>query len=87
MVNVHEAKTHLSELLRRVEAGEEIVIARAGRPVARLVPHAEGDASPRTPGRWRGQVAMADDFDETPAELIALFDEGSVVPGEGTSRA
>lgn len=72
MVNVHEAKTRLSELLRRVERGEEIVIARAGHPVARLVPCTP--AAPRQPGRWKGRVWMADDFDITPDDLIELFE-------------
>lgn len=72
MVNVHEAKSNLSELLRRVERGEEIVIARAGQPVARLVPF--GEAEPRRPGLWAGEVWIADDFDETPDELVALFE-------------
>lgn len=60
-VSVHEAKTHLSRLLQRVEAGEEVVIARGGRPVARLVPVAE--TLPREPGRLKGRVRMGDDFD------------------------
>ena len=71
-VNVHEAKTHLSRLLEAVEAGEDVVIARAGKPIARLVP-AGVRTEPRTPGAWRGQGWMADDFDETPEELIAAF--------------
>lgn len=71
-VNIHDAKTHLSRLIERVEAGEEIVIARAGRPVARLVPLRD-DRAPRTPGGWEGQVWIAPDFDELPAELAAAF--------------
>ena len=71
-VNVHEAKTHLSRLLEAVEAGEDVVIARAGKPVARLVP-ASVRTQPRTPGSWRSRVVIADDFDETPEELIAAF--------------
>ena len=63
-VNIHEAKTHLSRLVERVEAGEEVVIARAGRPVARLVPY-RARTSPRTPGQWRGLVSIAPDFDRT----------------------
>ena len=62
-VNVHEAKTHLSRLLERVERGEEIVIARAGRPVARLVPVAP-KADKRPIGLYKGQIWMSDDFDE-----------------------
>ena len=71
-VNVHNAKTQLSRLLERVEAGEEIVIARAGRPVARLVPLVESDTA-RTPGGWEGQVWIAPDFDELPPEVAAAF--------------
>jgi prevent-host-death family protein len=72
-VNVYEAKTHLSQLLDRAAAGEEIVIARAGRPVARLVALAEPSPQPRVPGAWRGRVTIADDFDELPAEVDAAF--------------
>ena len=62
MVNVYDAKTQLSQLIVRVEQGEEIVIARNGRPVARLVPLAV--RRDRTPGLFAGQYVMADDFDE-----------------------
>ncbi|HWG64851.1 MAG TPA: type II toxin-antitoxin system Phd/YefM family antitoxin [Streptosporangiaceae bacterium] len=72
-VNVYEAKTHLSQLLDRAAAGEEIVIARSGRPIARLVALADASSSPRRPGAWRGKVAISDDFDELPAELEAAF--------------
>lgn len=72
VVNVHEAKTHLSRLLERVSAGEEIVIAKAGRPVARLVPYDES-LEPRTLGGWEGRVWMADDFDELPPDILAAF--------------
>ena len=72
VVNIHEAKTHLSRLLERVSAGEEIVIAKAGRPVARLVPYDEND-EPRKPGGWEGRVWMADDFDELPPDILAAF--------------
>jgi prevent-host-death family protein len=71
-VNVHEAKTHLSRLLDRVSRGEDVVIAKAGRPVARLVPYVDGDG-PRELGGWAGQVWMADDFDALPAALLAAF--------------
>jgi prevent-host-death family protein len=61
-VNVHEAKTHFSELVARVERGEEIVIARAGTPVAKLVPLA---TLPKRPlGLFKGQIWMSDDFDD-----------------------
>jgi prevent-host-death family protein len=73
LVNTHEAKTQLSKLLARVAAGEEVIIAKAGRPVARLVPYRH-TAAPRQPGAWRGQVWMAEDFDETPAEVVDAFE-------------
>jgi prevent-host-death family protein len=71
-INVHEAKTHLSRLLERVEAGEELVIARAGRPVARLVPFRQR-TMPREPGVWRGSIKLADDFDQTPESVLDDF--------------
>jgi prevent-host-death family protein len=70
-VNTHEAKTNLSRLLDRVAAGEEVIIARSGKPIAKLVPY-EG-REPRTLGGWRGQVTIAPDFDDLPADLLALF--------------
>jgi len=75
-VNIHDAKTHLSRLVERVEAGEEIVIARGGRPVARLVPMATR-TKPRVPGRWKGRVWIAPDFDSPELnEAIARDFEG-----------
>ena len=72
-VNIHEAKTHLSRLIERVETGEEVVIARAGRPVARLVPF-QARTSPRVPGQWRGLVRIAPDFDQTDDTLMDSFE-------------
>ena len=71
--NVHEAKTHLSKLLERVEAGEDIIISRAGHPIARLS-SCRGSLAPRTPGAWRGQVTIATDFDDLPDRLKSAFD-------------
>ena len=67
-VNVSEAKTRLSALLAEVESGGEVIIARAGRPVARLVA-AVRPSGRRTPGAWRGQIAVADDFDVLADEI------------------
>lgn len=68
-VNVHEAKTHLSRLLRRVQAGEEFVIARDGRPVARLVPLEQATVD-RVPGSGRDQIGrVSDDFDAPMPDL------------------
>ena len=67
VVNVHEAKTQLSRILDRVAKGEEIVIAKAGRPVAKLVPF---PGKPRKPGRCKGKIQIADDFDAPLPESI-----------------
>ena len=70
-VNMHEAKTHLSRLVEEVERGEDVIISRAGRPVARLV--RVETRGPRTPGAWRGEVVIADDFDDLPDGIAAGF--------------
>ncbi len=73
-MNIHQAKTHLSRLLRRVAAGEEIVIAKAGRPIARLVPFTERREDRRL-GTERGRIIVADDFDAPlPPDLLSGFD-------------
>jgi prevent-host-death family protein len=72
-VNLYEAKTSLSKLVERAAAGEEIVIAKAGKPKARLVPLA--DRALRKPGGWEGKVWIADDFDEPlPREILEGFE-------------
>jgi prevent-host-death family protein len=74
-VNVHEAKTHLSRLLARVARGEEVLINRAGKPVARLVPAGRPVGS-RVLGRDRGVVFIADDFDAPlPEDVLASFEK------------
>ncbi len=70
-VNTHDAKTNLSRLLERVAQGEEVIIAKAGIPIAKLVPYSE--KSPRRLGGWRGQVEIGPDFDEMPEDLLGLF--------------
>ena len=70
-VNIYDAKTHLSELIQRAAAGEEIVIARNGKPAARLVALAPPPA--RLPGGWEGRVWVAPDFDEVDATIAALM--------------
>jgi len=74
LVNIHDAKTHFSRLVERAEHGEEIVIGRAGRPVAKLVPYRSEHSLPRTPGGWQGRVRIAPDFDELPRELLEAFE-------------
>lgn len=69
--NVHDAKTHFSRLLDKVEKGEEVVIAKSGRPVAKLV---RITLEPRKPGRLKGRIRMSDDFDAPlPEEILAAF--------------
>jgi len=72
-VNIHEAKTHFSRLLQRVAAGEEVTIAKAGIPVARLVP-IEPKAGKKTLGIDRGRIWVAEDFDAPlPDDILARF--------------
>ena len=73
LVNMHEAKTHLSRLVERAGAGEEIVIAKAGKPMVRLVP-CEPARKRREFGKYKGQIVMAPDFDELPADMQAAFE-------------
>ena len=70
--NIHQAKTNFSRLVERVRRGEEIVIAKAGKPVAKLVAYQDAGA-PRRGGQWHGRVRVAADFDELPAELTDAF--------------
>ena len=73
-VNIHDAKTHLSRLLQRVVAGEEIVIAKAGKPVAKIVPYAESVVD-RVPGTAKGKIWIAEDFDAPlPDDLLDAFE-------------
>lgn len=70
---MHEAKTKLSQLVERAEAGEDIVIARNGRPVARLVPVVGATKLAEAYGALRGQVQLADDFDVLPDDVADAF--------------
>ena len=73
MTDIHDAAVRLGELIDRVERGEEIIIARAGKPVARLIRY-EVRRAPRAGGQWRGRVRMRDDFDAPiPPEVDRTF--------------
>ena len=73
-VNLYEAKTHLSSLVERAAEGEEIVIAKAGRALARLVSMASKPKPRRKPGGWKGKLWVARDFDAPlPADILAGF--------------
>ncbi len=73
---MHEAKTKLSQLVERAESGEDIVIARNGRPVARLVPVVATGSLASVRGVWRGRVHVAEDFDELPEDVAEAFGAG-----------
>jgi prevent-host-death family protein len=79
-VNMHEAKTHLSKLVERVEGGEEIVIDRAGKPVAKLVPVDVPDLMRRKLGVWEGSGVTVEDFDAIDSEIGKLIDESEIFP-------
>ena len=73
-INIYEAKTQLSALVERAAAGEEIVIAKAGKPRARLIA-LPAKSSTRVPGRWKGKTWISDDFDEPlPKDIQAVFE-------------
>jgi prevent-host-death family protein len=74
-VNIQAAKTHLSRLVEEAAAGEEIVLAKAGKPIARLVPYG-GMGKKRTLGAWRGKVRIGKDFDAESPEATQLFEQG-----------
>ena len=73
--NIHEAKTHFSKLIEKARLGEEVIVAKAGKPVVRLVPM-DAPRKPRQPGSARGMVTMSDDFDDPlPDEMLKAFYE------------
>lgn len=74
-VNMHEAKTQLSKLGEKAWEGESVVIAKSGKPYLDLIPHRERQVD-RKPGRLRGRISIAEDFDQTPADLVAAFEGG-----------
>ncbi|WP_028308169.1 type II toxin-antitoxin system Phd/YefM family antitoxin [Desulfitibacter alkalitolerans] len=74
-INVHEAKTHFSKLVARVINGEEFIIAKAGKPVARLLPIKE-KASKRLPGSAKGKIFISPDFNSPlPEDMLKEFEE------------
>jgi prevent-host-death family protein len=70
---MHEAKTKLSQLVERAHAGEDIVIARNGKAVARLVPVGATASLASMPGAWRSRLRLAEDFDELPDDMAEAF--------------
>jgi prevent-host-death family protein len=88
IANIHNAKTNLSKLIEQAEAGEEVVIARNGKPAVRLVPVAEPkpdiprrpDGLPAWMGSMKGEIWIAPDFDDYDAEIEKMFEESEIFP-------
>lgn len=82
ITNISEAKASLSKLIEQVLSGQEVIIGKAGKPVAKLVPYTQ-DTTPRTlgAGQWKGKIWMADDFDDLPDDVLNLF-TGDTVDNE-----
>lgn len=72
---MHEAKTQLSSLVEQALAGKDVVIAKAGKPLVRLVPVGASVAN-RQPGHYKDKIRLAVDFDQTPHEVIRAFEDG-----------
>lgn len=70
--NIHEAKSNLSKLLELAESGEEVIICRAGKPVAKLI-RFDKELTPRTPGDWKNKIKAEDDFDKLPKDFMRYF--------------
>lgn len=76
VVNTHEAKSRLSELIRAAEEGDEVIVARNGKPVARLVAWS-ADVRQRRPGTWAGLVELPDDLIGSDPDVVEVFDEST----------
>lgn len=84
-VNVHHAKTHLSKLIEQAESGEEVVIARNGKPAVKLVPVA--DEKPQSLlGSLKGKFILSEDFHQPDSEVESLFNDGPLFPANSASK-
>ena len=82
-INIHQAKTQLSKLVEEAAEGEEIIIAKAGKPMARLISLENTIKAPRKPGGLKGQIWISDDFDEPMSEEeLALWQDTSIYPSD-----
>jgi prevent-host-death family protein len=81
IANINEAKTHLSELIRRALAGDEVVIARANEPLVRLEPVIR-DTRPRVGGQWAGRVHISENFEFTDEEIDEIVDHAIFPEGQ-----
>ena len=80
VVNVHEAKTHFSKVLRRVQSGQAVIIAKAGKPIARIVPLTEAAPSGRPFGAFKGWIDCAPDAFDASDEVADLFEKDDLFP-------
>ncbi|HEY1756548.1 MAG TPA: type II toxin-antitoxin system Phd/YefM family antitoxin [Bryobacteraceae bacterium] len=87
VTNIHEAKTHFSKLVERAAAGEEIIIGKAGKPVARLVQYTEPAKPSRRPGSMKGLIKIRPGFDDADREIEALFYGESIEPSTRHPRS
>lgn len=78
ITNMYQAKTQLSALVDSALSGEEVIIARAGKLLVRLVPY-NPSMKPRVPGLLKGKIQIPDDFDQTSEEIISLFTDGKII--------
>ena len=72
VTNIHKAKSHLSKLVELAFEGEEVIICKAGKPMARLIGY-QSTMQPRTPGYWKGKISISKDFDQLPEHIAAAF--------------
>lgn len=79
VVNTHEAKSRLSELIRAAEQGDDVIVARNGQPVAKIIPWPPARPE-RSAGKWRGRVAYHADEIGSDADVVELFDESASTP-------
>ena len=77
VINIHQAKTNLSKLIEKTLNGEDIIIAKAGKPVAKLIAYKE-KLKPRKPGLLKGKIWISDDFNDEDPEINKLFYEGDI---------
>jgi len=75
-INMHEAKSNLSQLAEKAWSGDKIVIAKAGKPYLDLIPH-KVNSQQRAPGRYKGKIEISENFDKTPIDIIEAFEGNS----------
>ena len=80
VINVYQAKTNLSHLLDLVQKGQRLVIGKAGKPIADLVPHQKQTLKPRKPGALAGKIKIGPEFDEADKEIEKLFYDSKIFP-------